>query len=396
LKILIHDFAGHPFQVALSRELADRGHTVMHAYFAEDPGPKGAMRDYHSDTGTVLMRPLSVGRPYPKGNFYRRLLLDLRYRRVLADAIREEAFDIVLSSNTPTWVQGRALAVSQNTGASFVYWCQDFYSIAVGSIFRKKLGWLGGFIEKCLFMWDKRQIRKSSHVINITPAFSDLMREWCETDKISEIKNWGALSEIPTKQADILWLREHGIPLDRPRVVYSGTLGLKHNPDLIVRAAKASPEATFLVVASGMGVSALNTAEAPNLIVLPLQPIEVLPSVLASADVLIAMIEPDAGQFSVPSKILSYLCAGKPVVMSAPQNNLAAKTIDEASAGVVVPPEDSEAFISEVKQLLSDDYRRDAMGRAGRTYAEENFDISKITDRFETIFRKISSKNTNF
>ena len=106
LKILIHDFAGHPFQVALSRELADRGHAVTHAFFAEDPGPKGAMRDYRSGNGSVHMRPLSVGRPYAKGNFIRRLLLDLRYRGVLADTIRGNEFDIVLSSNTPTWIQG--------------------------------------------------------------------------------------------------------------------------------------------------------------------------------------------------------------------------------------------------------------------------------------------------
>ena len=393
MKILIHDFAGHPFQVALSRELANRGHVVTHAYFAEDPGPKGDMQNYRSNSGAVYMRPLSVGRQYSKGNFLSRLLLDLRYRSVLAGAIQAEAFDIVLSSNTPTWVQGHALSASHQTGASFIYWCQDFYSIAVGSIFRKKLGRLGGLIEKCLFMWDKPQIRKSDHVINITPAFTDLMREWCNIENISEIRNWGALAEIPIQKADSTWLQEHAIPLDRPRVLYSGTLGLKHNPELIIKAAQATPEATFVVVASGIGVSALDTSATPNLIVLPLQPIEAFPSVLASADVLIAMIESDAGGFSVPSKILSYLCAGRPIVMSAPENNLASQTICEASAGVVVPPDDSQAFVDEVKHLLSDVDRRDAMGRAGRQYAEKHFDIGKVADRFEAIFHEISSKN---
>jgi len=388
LKILIHDFAGHPFQVALSRELANRGHVVTHAYFAEDPGPKGDMQNYRSDTGAVYMRPLSVGRQYSKGNFFSRLLLDLRYRCVLAGAIQAETFDIVLSSNTPTWVQGRALSASHQAGASFIYWCQDFYSIAVGSIFRKKLGWLGGLIEKCLFIWDKRQIRKSDHLINISPAFTDLIREWCDIDNISEIRNWGALAEIPIQKADNTWLQEHAIPLDRPRVIYSGTLGLKHNPELIMKAAHANPEATFVVVASGIGVSALDPA-VRNLIILPLQPIEAFPSVLASADILIAMIEPEASRFSVPSKILSYLCAGRPIVMSAPENNLASQTICEASSGVVVSPDDSQAFVDEVKHLLSDVDRRDAMGRSGRSFAEEQFDIGKVADRFEAIFQQI-------
>lgn len=389
MKILIHDFAGHPFQVALSRELADRGHEVTHAFFAEDPGPKGAMRDYRSGNGSVHMRPLSVGRPYVKGNFIRRLLLDLRYRGVLADTIRENEFDIVLSSNTPTWIQGRALAVAHQTGASFIYWCQDFYSIAVGSIFKKKLGALGYLIGRCLFIWDKRQIINSDHIINITSTFTEFMQEWCDTDKVSQINNWGALAEIPVQLADTSWLQKNGIPIDRPRVVYSGTLGLKHSPELIIEAAKANPEATFVVVASGVGVGALQVAAISNLMVLPLQPIEVFPNVLASADVLIAMIEPDAGQFSVPSKVLSYLCAGRPIVMSAPAQNLAAQIVSDASAGTIVSPDDPTAFSIEVKDLLLDLERREAMGLAGRAYAEENFEIRKIADRFEELFKSL-------
>ena len=34
MRILVHDYAGHPFQVQLSRALAQRGHDVLHAYCA--------------------------------------------------------------------------------------------------------------------------------------------------------------------------------------------------------------------------------------------------------------------------------------------------------------------------------------------------------------------------
>ena len=140
MKILIHDFAGHPFQLDLSRELANRGHEVTHAYFAEDPGPKGVMQDYRSSTGHVYVRPISVGRPYSKGNFISRLACDLKYRTKIAEVLKAQDFDVVLSSNTPTWVQGSILCRTQSQGAAFVYWCQDFYSIAVASLFKKKLG----------------------------------------------------------------------------------------------------------------------------------------------------------------------------------------------------------------------------------------------------------------
>ena len=34
MKIIVHDYAGHPFQVQLSRRLASRGHEVLHLYCA--------------------------------------------------------------------------------------------------------------------------------------------------------------------------------------------------------------------------------------------------------------------------------------------------------------------------------------------------------------------------
>ena len=91
------------------------------------------------------------------------------------------------------------------------------------------------------------------------------------------------------------------------------------------------------MVGAGIGFDVLkeNTV---NLRKYSLQPFERFPEVLASADILVAMIEPDAGDFSVPSKVLSYLCAGRPIVLAAPSSNLAASIVKEAGAGIVVEP----------------------------------------------------------
>jgi colanic acid biosynthesis glycosyl transferase WcaI len=119
-----------------------------------------------------------------------------------------------------------------------------------------------------------------------------------------------------------------------------------------------------------------------NLRVLPWQPYERLPEVLSSADVLTAIIEPDAGLFSVPSKILSCFCAGRPLVASIPANNLAARTIVKARSGFVVEPGDQQGFISCIDQLLDSPELADELGRNGRAYANETFDISPIANRF--------------
>jgi colanic acid biosynthesis glycosyl transferase WcaI len=116
-----------------------------------------------------------------------------------------------------------------------------------------------------------------------------------------------------------------------------------------------------------------------------LQAAEVLPQVLGSADVLVASIDRDSGQFAVPSKVQSYLCAGRPILLSAPLENLAARTVVLANAGIVVDPDDTAGFLAAATRLRNDPTLRHQLGANGRAYAERVFDLDRITDAFEQV-----------
>jgi glycosyltransferase involved in cell wall biosynthesis len=120
---------------------------------------------------------------------------------------------------------------------------------------------------------------------------------------------------------------------------------------------------------------------------LPFQPFDRLPEVHGAADVLVAILEPDAGVFSVPSKVLSYMCAGRAILGAMPRLNLAARTIADQGAGVVVEPDDAAGFRAAADRLLAHPDQLAAYGAAARRYAENNFDIDGITDRFEPVLR---------
>jgi glycosyltransferase involved in cell wall biosynthesis len=103
---------------------------------------------------------------------------------------------------------------------------------------------------------------------------------------------------------------------------------------------------------------------------------------MQAAEVLLAVLEPDAARFSVPSKILTYACAGRPVVVAMPEDNAAARLISDVGFGTVSPPGDTAAFIQAVKVLLDQPKRAKEQGRRGRDYAEANFPMSVIKERF--------------
>ena len=146
-------------------------------------------------------------------------------------------------------------------------------------------------------------------------------------------------------------------------VLYSGTLGLKHNPAILADVAQrfqdqGRDDIMMVVATQGLGADFLKAEgekrQLRNLKILPWQPYDRLAETLSCAEILTAIIEPDAGLFSVPSKILSCFCAGRPVVASIPSDNLAARMIERAKAGIVVAPGDSRAFIETIDILLAD------------------------------------------
>lgn len=387
----MHDYAGHPFQVDLSRNLAKRGHSVYHLYFAGDQGPKGNMIDSDKKSN-IFFEAIGSKDNYSKTNFLKRRMADLQYGKDVATRLSEINPDIVISGNTPTETQEIILKRCKDIKAKFIYWCQDFYSIAATSILKKKLLFIGVLIGSYYQFLERRQMLRSDHIVHITEKFCDQTSIWGIDDKkISVIPNWGALGEINLHPKHNEWSKKNNLNKNIKRVIYSGTMALKHNPVLVESLAKTNPNIEVMVIGSGVGVDYLKKIKPkiPNLIILPLQPFSQFDKVLSSGDVLVAVIEEDAGKFSVPSKVLSYMCAGKPIVLAAPFKNLAAKIITESNSGIVVDSKDIEGFSKAVCELITDKTKNDRMSKNSRLYAESNFDIIKITDNFEEIFKSI-------
>ncbi|MBN2906256.1 MAG: glycosyltransferase family 4 protein [Rhodobacteraceae bacterium] len=389
MKLLIHDYAGHPAPIDLSRVLAVRGHQVTHAYFAQDSGPKGALRLGRDDPKRLEFLPVVIDGPYSKTNLLRRRAGDRAYGKVLGRHIARVRPDLVISGNTPTEAQAGIVRACGQAGTRFVFWCQDVYPWAVARLLaqRMPLG-IGRSVGGLYQAMERRQMQRSGHVVHISQAFCDYSdRLGIPRDRVSVIPNWGALAGLPVLPRDTAWGREMGLGTGK-RFLYSGTLGLKHDPDLLIGLAQsANPGDQVIAVAAGVGADVLAAhPDLSALTCLPLQPFERLAEVLASADVLLAMIEPEAGTFSVPSKILSYLCAGRPIVLSAPRGNLAAQLVEDSGAGMVVAPGDRAGFMAAARAYADDPQAAARAGAAGRKYAEQNFDIARVADRFEDVF----------
>lgn len=378
MRIVVHDYVGYAFPAQLARALARRGHDVLHLHCRDFVAGKGKLARVEDDPPGLAFDSVGLETEFAKYDVPRRVRHERATGTELARRIAAFRPDVVLSSNTPLIVQRALIRTTHATGARFVFWQQDVISRAARRVAGAAAGWLAARLER-------RLVRQSDAVVVISDDFLPLLRTWgVNESRVTVIENWAPLDELPVVPRANAWSAEHGLD-GRFVFLYTGALGVKHDPSLLLELARCAGrrDGCVVVVSEGPGAEWLAEQEEPALRVLPYQPYERLPEALGSAEVLVAILEPSAAGFSVPSKVLTYLCAGRPLLVSVAPDNLAALVVERSKGGVVVPPSDPAALVAAAEELMGDANRRAELGRNGRAYAETAFDIDAIALRFE-------------
>jgi len=390
VRIAIVDFGGYAFCAQLGSALAARGHNVLYSCFSDFQGTKGAMRVRSDAPATFSTVSVSLGEPFYKYNYLKRRDQELRLGRKFAEDARLFGADVVVGANMPIEVHGSVVGALQHT--AYVHWLQDVVSLAIRTILRRQLGNIGRAVGAYYTWYEGRLLRKSDAIVAISKDFFDVLSGLKLDPRVCHVvPNWAPLDELPVRPKDNPWARAHGLGGKRV-LLYSGSMGLKHDPKPLIAASRrmrAYPDMAIVVVAEGAGADSLRQAKVQqgldNVTLLSYQPIEMLPDVLGSADVLTALVENEAGKFCVPSKVLTYLCAERAVLAGIPAGNLAAEIIKRDALGVVVAPDDTEGYAASAVELLNSPEVCRGFAKRSRRYAEENFEIGRISAGFESI-----------
>ncbi|WP_428338382.1 glycosyltransferase family 4 protein [Mycobacterium sp.] len=394
MRLVVHDYSGHPGQVHLSRELARRGHHVEHQYCASYTTGRGATQRRDGDPESFVVRAIELSSEFARYSAIARLRQEVQYARMSTRAILAARPNVAVLSNIPLLSMFLLTMSLRMRRVPYVFWHQDIYSEAIRVIARDRFGQLGRLIGWVAGRVERRVARSAAAVVAISDNFIEQLDAWgVRKSKVHVVPNWAAIDEMPSRPRDNAWAKAQGL-VDMPVVMYAGTLGLKHDPSVISMLAQAAPAGSQTVVVSeGKGREWLESEASyvPGLTLLDYQPYEQLPDMLASADVLIVVLESNASRYSVPSKVLNYLCAGRPVLALLPADNAVAQMVEAAEAGIVVAPGDADAASAALNILLASPVARAAMGTAARRFAERTFDVTRVGERFESLLCDINN-----
>lgn len=387
--ITLIDYGCHSFSYRLAARLHDYGLPTRYFVNGSLESPNLSSLPQWVKDNPDMVRNITCKRPYGKLSLARRLRGESDWAIECLKALEQENPAAVIVSCLPLTVASRIESWCNKRAIPFVYWLQDIQGKAISDLLTAKLGWLGRLLGGLASKWEQHLLTRSRMVITIAPSHErELPLPVLKQHRYRLLENWGNLEDFPKGLSAGEWASQYGLD-QTVNVMYTGTLGLKHDLhtffDLAV-AFKDRPDIRIVIVSSGQAADKIRIEAARkrihNLVVLPFQPHAEVPTMLASAAVLVAPLNPSAGSFCVPSKILSYLCSGRPTVIAIDPENLAAKTILRSQSGLVVRPGDSKEFIKAVARLIDDPAFRLEAGSNARAYAEVNFNIDTIMETF--------------
>ena len=166
----------------------------------------------------------------------------------------------------------------------------------------------------------------------------------------------------------------------------------------VLEAAKllaGDPDILFVIVGEGLKKEALRKKAASlglrNMAFLPFQPYRDLPGLLASADVLLVPLDKDKSQLSVPSKLYTFMAAGRPILGLAEPDSEVATLLREKDCGLAVPPDGAAAVAEAVRTLERSPEKRRLLGGNAREHVVRQFAKDKILGSYDKLLRSMVS-----
>jgi colanic acid biosynthesis glycosyl transferase WcaI len=240
--------------------------------------------------------------------------------------------------------------------------------------------------------------RASDRIVVLSEGFErQLVAKGVSGEKIAVVPVWLDPDEIRPMSRDNAWRTEQEIPLDRFVVLYAGTIGVVSGATIVADAAsllRDRPDILFLFVGEGEEKPKVEASARElglsNMRFLPFQPRDRLREVQAAADAGLVTLAPGRGRTSVPSKVLGYMAAGRPVIAAADADSDTAAEIEAADCGIVSPPGSASVLAEVVRRAADAPAWRESAGARARARFEATYARDMVLERYRRMLEELS------
>jgi colanic acid biosynthesis glycosyl transferase WcaI len=407
MRILIYSYNYHPEPIGIAplmTELAEglvkRGHEVRVVTGMPNYPQRRIYEGYRGKLyATEQRNGVTVQRCYvwirPKPGFMDRILLEGSF--VLTSffqALNGWRPDAILLTVPPLPACVPATILSWLNDCPVVLNLQDILpdaAVNTGLLRNKALIAIFKSLEKFAY-------HQAHKIAAIAEGFEENLRsKGVNPDKITLIRNWVDVNFVKPLPKENAFRREHGLD-GKFVVMYAGNIALTQGLETVLQSARYLghlPDVQIVVVGEGRALDALQKLRdrfaLTNVKLLPFQPRETLPTMLAAADVGLVVQKQNVICFNMPSKIPTILASGRPILASVPSSGTAAKAVRQSGGGEIVPPEDPQALALAIEKLYKNPELCARLGQRARQFAMQHYSFENALDSYESLFAELAS-----
>lgn len=390
----------------VAEALARRGHEVsVIAPFPNRPagrlfpGYRRRLRERRTEDGGLdVLRCFSFFSRRP--SFASRLLESASFAVTAGwQALTAERPSLIYANTWPIVGTGILLGVARLRGLRLVVNVQDLYPESLAS--QERIG-AGGLSASWLRALDGFIARGCDAVLLVSdrfvPAYRDGRR--VPAGALHVVPNWtGGPDALPAEDAVARFRASLGIPRDAFVAGFGGNIATAAGVEGLIEAfgKLAASEAHLLIAGEGSNLPAcrvLAARLAPGQVHFHSPwPAGETAVALRAADLLVVPTLSAQSEVSVPSKLMTYLLAGRPVLAVAVPGSALASAVESSGAGWVIEPGAPEGLAGRIREIaaleLGERVRR---GEAGRAFARRELSPEVGAARIVAVLEQVASR----
>ena len=380
----------------LLRQFRDHGHNVY--VVAPRERRTGMKTELREDSGAKILY-VGIGNITKCGRIEKgisTLMIERQYKNAIKKYFSDVRFDIILYTTPPITLVGVVEYIKKRDNAKTYLLLKDIFpQNAVDLGMMQKNG-----VKGIIYRYFRSREKKLYAVSNIIGCMSKANVDYLlrnnpdiNEEKVCVCPNAIEPRDMSLSDQERLSVRmKYSIPTDKKVFVYGGNLGKPQGiPFLIecLRTMKSDSDVFFLIVGDGTEYSRLERFigdETPlNVRLLRALPKDEYDSMLAACDVGMLFLDHRFSIPNFPSRLLTYMQAGLPVLCCTDPNTDVGKAVSDGGFGWWCESNDASDFRKLALKIASTDTVQ--LADTAKDYLKANYDVSKVYEEMSSVLQ---------
>jgi len=304
--------------------------------------------------------------------------------------LRLRDIDLVWGTSPPIFQGLTAWLLARLKGVPFLFEVRDLwpaFAVAIGVLQQPALIRASEVLERFLY-------RHADRLVVNSPGFVPYV-EARGGKQVLLVPNGSDTAMFDPADSGEDFRKQHGL-VGLFTAMYAGAHGMSNDLEVLLDAAHRlhdRKDIAILLLGDGKEKPSLQRRASElgldNVYFITPLPKNRMPGALAAADACIAILKPvELYKTVYPNKVFDYMAAGRAVILAI--DGVIRQVVEEAGAGVAVPPGDPVALAQAISRLADEPQVRSEMGVRGRAYIEANFDRDSLADRMVSLMEAMS------